>query len=614
MNHAAIIERLPPEGLQKLPNTVWAFLWFFMRQIKARLTVLILLGVFGGALGSLSAFFFGQIIEVFVNTTDKSLLWDNLTTPLTLYTVLILIASPALYNAQGWMQSTTLPPYAAMIRRQLALYLHQHSYRYFQNDFAGRLSGKIVEMPYAMRMVVQDIVSPFVYAGTTFVATLAVFSWIGAHFAWITVTYIVLYFLNLRYFIPRIRNLSEISSRARSVIRGRFVDIVSNIFLVKIFARRAHEDAYFKESLHTNAMAHIKQETTITRMFRIQHVLNSSFMFGMVIAAVYAWQRDALTTAQISMILPMGLTMVSATFWLTEIYTGFFERLGEVQEGMEAIVHAHDVVDKPNASTLVVKTPSLKFENVQFSYPARPMFDAFTLDIPAKQRIGLVGPSGAGKSTLMQLILRLHDIQSGKILIDGQNIIDVTQDSLRDNIGVIPQMADMLHRTVRDNIAYGRLDAAEEEIITAAKRAQAHDFIIELQDGEGRTGYDATVGERGVKLSGGQRQRIAIARAILKNAPILILDEATASLDSESEKLIQGALEDVMKDRTVMVIAHRLSTIAHLDRLIIMDNGRIVEDGTHAELLAENGLYARLWALQSGGFLGLKGQKPVQAD
>lgn len=603
MHHRDIIEKLPPQGLVKLPNTVWRFLWFFMRQIKFRLSLLVGLGIVAGCLGSLSAFFFGQIVQVFVTTTDKAELWDHLTLPLALYTILILILSPALYNTQGWLNSVTMPPYAAMIRRQLALYLHQHSYRYFQDDFAGRLSGKIIEMPYAMRLIVNDITGPFIYAGTTFIATFAIFSWIGVYFAGFTAAYIALYLVNLRYFIPRIRKQSETASRARSVIRGRFVDIIANIFLVKIFARRAHEDAYFKESLHVNAAETMKQEVMVTSMFRVQHVLNSTFMFCLVLAAVHAWNQDTLTTAQISMILPMALNMISATFWLTEIYTGFFERLGEIQEGMEAIVHAHEVTDQPYAAPLVVGTPNIRFDKVTFSYPSRPIFRDFSLEIPAKQRVGLVGPSGAGKSTFMQLILRLHDLQSGQILIDEQNIAHVTQDSVRASVAVIPQMADMLHRTVRENIAYGKPDCTEEQIIDAARRAQAHDFIMDLKDSYGNTGYDAAVGERGVKLSGGQRQRIAIARAILKDAPILILDEATASLDSESERLIQKALEDVMRDRTVIVIAHRLSTIAHLDRLIVLQDGKTVEDGTHESLLREGGLYARLWNLQSGGFL-----------
>lgn len=602
--HGDIIERLPGAGLTRLPPKLWGFLWFFMAQIKLRFFLLAALGVVAGCLGSFSAYFFGQIVEAFVTTADKTQIWDRLSTPLTLYTALILVAVPVLYNTQGWLNSVTLPYYAAMIRRQLALYLHQHSYRYFQDDFAGRLAGKVLEMPYAMRQIVNDITGPFIYAGTTFIATLALFSWIGIYFAGFTVIYILLYIVNLNYFIPRIKNLSKYASEKRSVMRGRFVDIVTNIFLVKIFARRAHEDAYFRDSLHENADAVAKQEVMITSMFRVQHVLNSSFMFGLIFAAVHAWNTDGLTTAQISMILPLALGMISATFWLTEIYTGFFERLGEVQEGMEAIVKAHDVTDKPDARTLTIHTPEIKFEDVTFSYPSRPMLDRFSLSVPAYQRIGLVGPSGAGKSTLMQLILRLHDIQGGRILIDGQDIAAASQDSVRENIAVIPQMADMLHRTVRENIAYGRLDCTDEQIVEAAKRAQAHDFIMHLKDSRGGSGYDATVGERGVKLSGGQRQRIAIARAVLKNAPILILDEATASLDSESEKLIQTALEDVMRDRTVIVIAHRLSTIAHLDRLIVLEDGKIREDGTHNDLLKKGGLYARLWTLQSGGFLG----------
>lgn len=614
MKNEQIIENLPKEGLKTLPSNVWAFLWFFMRQIKGRFAILCAMGVVAGALNSMAGFFFGQIVEVFVNTTDKSALWDTLFTPFALYTSLILICVPILYNTQGYLNSVTLPYYAAMVRRQLALYLHQHSYRYFQDDFAGRLAGKVLEMPYAMRQIVSDICGPFIYAGTTFVATFAIFSWIGTYFAGFTAIYIFFYACNLKYFVPRIQSQANIASRKRSVMRGRFVDIVTNIFLVKIFARQRHEDDYFKESLLDNASSVAKQEITITRMFRVQHILNSSFMFALVLAAVDAWHKDSLTTAQIAMVLPMALNMVSATFWLTEIYTGFFERLGEVQEGMEAVVQAHDVTDAPNATLLNVRTPKIDFKGVSFSYPSRPIFNDFDLTIAPKQRIGLVGPSGAGKSSLMQLVLRLHDVQGGEILIDGQNIATVTQNSLRSQIAVIPQMADMLHRTVRENIAYGKTGASDEDIITAAKRAQAHEFIMELKDARGNTGYDSTVGERGVKLSGGQRQRIAIARAILKDAPILILDEATASLDSESEKLIQRALEDVMTDRTVIVIAHRLSTIAHLDRLLVLQDGRIIEDGSHNDLLAQGGLYARLWNLQSGGFLADNQKRAVVGD
>ena len=598
------IEQMPPGGLGKLPDRIWPFMWFFMRQIKSRIYALAALGVVAGILSALAPYFFGRIVGAFVDTADKSTIWTVLAVPFALYVVLVLMISPALYNTQGWLNSKTLPYYAAMIRRQLALYLHQHSYRYFQDDFAGRLAGKVIEMPYSMRQIVNDITGPFIYAGVTFLTTLAIFTWIGRDFAGYTFGYIVLYAINLNYFVPRIRKLAEHTSRKRSVMRGRFVDIITNIFLVKIFARRAHEDTYFRETLTDNAAGAAAWELKVTQMFRVQHVINSLFMVLLCFATINAWQSDSIDTAKIVMVLPMALSMIQATFWLTEVYTAFFERLGEVQEGMEAVVHAHDVTDKPNAPSLTIKTPSIKYENVSFAYPSRPMFENFTLDIPANQRVGFVGPSGAGKSSLMQLLLRLHDVQGGRILVDGQDIASVTQDSLRANIAFIPQSADLLHRTVGDNIAYGDLNATQDQIIAAAKAAQAHDFIADLRDSHGGKGYEATVGERGVKLSGGQRQRIAIARAILKNAPIVVLDEATSSLDSESERLIQESLKELMKGRTTLAIAHRLSTIAHLDRLIIMDQGRIVEDGTHAGLLAKNGLYARLWNLQSGGFLG----------
>lgn len=604
MNHVEIIHRLPQSGNITLPKTLFAFIGYFIHQMSFRFWLLVVLGVLAGICSALTPYFFGKLVEVFTDTIDKDQIWQNLKEPLIWFTFISLICAPILYNVQGWLSSVTLPFFANLIRRQLMLYAQGHSYRFFQDDFAGRLAGKIVEMPVAIRLIVSDITGPFIYAAVTFTVSIIVFATIGWMLSLFAALYILCYIINTLYFIPKIQSLSENLSIKRSIVRGRAVDVLSNIFLVKLFARQNFEDKNFVKAITDSASATSVEEVTITRMFRVQHILNSSFMLSLIYATVIGWQAGIISTAEISMILPVSISMVSATFWLTEVYTQFFQRLGEVQEGMMALVSPHDVIDSEDAKPLIINKPIIEFKAVNFSYPSRPMFEDFNLTIRPHERIGLVGPSGAGKSSFVQLLLRLHDIQSGEILIDGQNIKNVTQNSLREQIGMIPQNADLLHRTVRENIAYGHLEATEDEIIQAAKHAEAHDFIMTLRDKDGRAGYDALVGERGVKLSGGQRQRLAIARAILKNAPILVLDEATASLDSESEKLIQKSLQTVMQDRTVIVIAHRLSTIAHLDRLIIMDNGNIIEDGSHEELLKKDGLYARLWALQSGGFLG----------
>ena len=372
---------------------------------------------------------------------------------------------------------------------------------------------------------------------------------------------------------------------------------------VKLFAREEHEDQYLLESLKNTTRSGQKMLLTNNAKNIWAEVLIALFLGSSFIAAISLWQVGAITTGDAAMAIPLALSLTNLSTWMIHVLASFFENIGQVREGMETILKGQDVQDTAGAETLKVQDGTIKIQNIGFKYTDDLVFDDLDISIAAGEKVGLIGPSGAGKTTLISLLLRLFDVQDGQIQIDGQDIRNVTQKSLREQIAVIPQSASLLHRSVRENIAFGNPDATDEQIIAAAEKANAHEFIQSLKDNKGRTGYDALIGERGVKLSGGQRQRIAIARAILKDVPILILDEATSSLDSESEHQIQSALEKLMEGKTVIAIAHRLSTINHLDRLLVMDDGKIVEDGHHEKLIQNDGLYKKLWAMQSGGFL-----------
>lgn len=587
-----------------LPTDLFPFLWYFLRQMKWQFLAVLLFFGLTNALVAIQPLFFKLFIDVFESTTDKSQIWKNVSVVLFWYILLIVILQPITAQIGNWIQSYTMPVWVNMMRRQLARYMHNHSYAYFQDDFAGRLAGKVTETPMAAGMVVSTFIGSLWYGIIMAGTALVLFSLVHAYFAWMLVGFLVCVAITLSYFIPKIRFKSKRASDFRSIVRGRFVDAISNILTIKLFARAKYEDEYFLEALRDTSDKYVDLKLTTWRLWICMEILSVGFYVGVMLMLIWIWQQGSLGVAEVALVLPMTLQVVHTTWWMAEISTELFQGFGEIQEGIEKITKGHDVADKEKAGELKLEKASINFNAVSFSYDQDLIFDDLSLDIKPGEKIGLIGPSGAGKSTLIQILLRMYDVNKGTISISDQNIAEVTQDSLRRQISAIPQASDLLHRSIMDNIRYGRLDATDEEVIEAAKKASAHEFIMTLKDRDGNSAYDTLVGERGVKLSGGQRQRVAIARAILKDAPILILDEATSALDSESERLIQNSLKGLMDGRTVIAIAHRLSTISHLDRLIVMDEGKIVEQGTHTELLEKKGLYARLWSMQSGGFLG----------
>lgn len=587
----------------QLPDQLIPFIWHFARQMKEQLSAIFTLYFISAIILATVPLFLQWLAEGLQAVEDPETLWDHLLIPFVFFMFVVLGLQPLVVQTGSYIQANTLPHFSNMVRRQLALYMHGHSYQYYQDDFAGRLAGKVVETPSAMNDVVHTLLNPFLYALTTFVVSVALFSSVHWIFGVVSAVWLSLYFVLLYYYVPKVQKLSKHASDERSHLRGRYVDIISNVLTVKLFARSRHEDRYLKESLFKTADGFVKVDLMLWRLWVSMEILTTIMWGSIVFLSIWAYGEGILSIPQFVMIMPLTWQMSNVIWWLSDISTGFFQRLGEIQEGMDAIIKAQSVQDLPQAKPLVVRQGRITFDHVHFKYGDKVVFEDLNIDIPAGQKVGLIGASGAGKSTFVQIFLRLYDINGGTIRIDDQENAKVTQDSLRKHIGVIPQMSDLLHRSIRDNICYGALDASDDDIINAAKKASAHNFILDLQDKQGRRGYDAHVGERGVKLSGGQRQRIAIARAILKNAPILILDEATSALDSESEKLIQDSLLTLMEGKTVIAIAHRLSTIAHLDRLLVMDNGKIIEDGSHDQLIAKGGKYAQLWGMQSGGFL-----------
>lgn len=586
-----------------LPNKLLPFIWYFIRQMRGVFALIFVVYALSSICDTLAPLFMKKVVDTFETTTDKSQIWVELGPWAVAFILLVIIGQPLLAQIGRHYEAIAMPLFINRIRRQLALYMNQHSFSYFQNDFAGRLASKVVETPDAIAGIVTSTVNALMYGLCVFVVTMIMFMAADGMVALVGMVWFFFYALILWHYIPKFIASSTQTHDDKSKVRGRYVDTLSSIMSVKLFARWRYEDRYLTESLKTQTQSAQNLQLLINQKNLFHEVLSVALIGGVFAVSILQWQAGRMSTGDVVMAIPAMLRLMHASWWIANVLTDFFRDVGQVQEGMSVITRAHSVTDMPGAKPLAPTSGRIEFRDVCFSYGEKELFRNFNLTIEPGQKIGLIGPSGAGKSSLIQILLRLYDVQGGQILIDGQDIAKAQQDSVREAIAVIPQSTELLHRSVIDNIRYGRLDANDDEVVEAAKRAFADDFIHGLEDSYGNKGYAAQVGERGVKLSGGQRQRVAIARAVLKHSPVLILDEATSALDSESEHYIQSALQGIMEDRTVIAIAHRLSTIAHLDRLIVMDQGRITEDGTHAELLEKGGLYARLWAMQSGGFL-----------
>jgi ATP-binding cassette, subfamily B, multidrug efflux pump len=480
----------------------------------------------------------------------------------------------------------------------------RQSVSYFANDFAGRIASNIMQTGVSLRDSVVQVTDALWFVIVFVVSGLAVLGAADWRLAAPLAVWIVVYAGALAFFVPRVRRRSEILAERRATLTGRIVDSYANIQTVKLFAHLEREDAHAREALVAHTQAYRRQTRIITVLNLTVSINNSVLLVAVTFISVALWRAGSASLGEVAVATGFAFRAMTMAMWVMWSAIGIFDNIGQTQEGMLTVAKPRALVDRSDAHQLAAPGGAIRFEGVRFHYGrGSGVIDDLSLSIAPGEKVGLVGRSGAGKSTLVNLLLRFYDVEAGRILIDAQDIAGATQDSLRQQIGMVTQDTSLLHRSILDNIAYGRPGAAYEDIVAAAKKAHAHDFVMELSDPAGRRGYDTLVGERGVKLSGGQRQRVAIARVLLKNAPILVLDEATSALDSEIEAAIQESLDDLMRDKTVIAIAHRLSTIAAMDRLIVMERGRIVETGSHRELVELDGVYAALWRRQSGGFL-----------
>ena len=592
----------PPEGAP--PPGLLAFYWHFIRQARELFLAMLLSCLLVALSDTVTPVLIGKLVTL-MTSGDRQAALRNAWPVLLAMTGFMLVLRPLVLLFDSLLRfNAVMPGLTSLVRWQNHWHVVRQSWPFFQDDFAGRIANRVMQTGNALRESAVSGVRAVWYIlvyGLTTIVLLCLADW---RLAVPTVCWFAGYVVFLRYFVPRMRDLSKLSSDARSKIMARVVDSYTNILTVKLFARPSEEDVYVRKVIDAHKGAMARHMRLVTQFIWILWMLNALLLVATAAVGLYLWQASRLEVGVFAMALPLAWQITSAAGWVSWEVAGIFENVGVVQEGMQSIAVPHRMLDAKDAKPLHVTRGAIRFEHLSFAYDAqRPLLKDINLTIQPGERIGLIGRSGAGKSTLVNLLLRFYDTSSGRILIDGQDLAHATQESVRSQIGMVTQDTSLLHRSITANIRYGKPDASMEEVMQAGHKAQARDFVLALRDWKGREGFEAHVGERGVKLSGGQRQRIAIARVILKDAPILVLDEATSALDSEVELAIQEQLFGLMDGKTVIAIAHRLSTIARLDRLIVLDQGRIVEAGSHDALLALGGHYSDLWRHQSGGFL-----------
>ncbi|WP_170606457.1 ABC transporter ATP-binding protein [Ruegeria arenilitoris] len=591
------------DEVDKPPTQLWPFMLDYSRPFFRVFVWAGLISVVVAAVEIGLIYYMGRVVDLLGRSPAE--VWRDHGTELLLVAAFVLLLRPLLHVIDVLLlNNTILPNFGTLIRWRAHKHVLRQSVGWFENDFAGRIANRIMQTPPAAGEVVFQVFDAISFSLAYLIGAAILLMAADPRLLLPLLIWFALYALLVRWTVKRVGPASQAASDARSTVTGRVVDSYTNIHSVKMFAHAQQELDYAREAIEETRRTFQIEMRIFTIMDAVLVTLNGLLIVGVVGWAIMLWMQGSATVGVVAAATALTLRLNAMTGWIMWALTSFFRQLGVVAEGMETIAQPIDLLDSPGSKPLQLTEGRIEIRDLSHHYGRKAGgLDRVSLTIHPGEKIGLIGRSGAGKSTLVKLLLRFYDVEKGAILIDDQNIANVTQDSLRRHIGMVQQDSALLHRSVRDNILYGRPDATEEQMVAAAKQAEAHEFILDLQDPQGRAGYDAHVGERGVKLSGGQRQRVTLARVILKDAPILLLDEATSALDSEVEASIQETLYGMMQGKTVIAIAHRLSTIAQMDRILVMDSGRIVEQGAHADLLAHGGLYAQFWARQSGGFM-----------